>query len=74
VFGPGDSITVRAAEHQNGPSPTLEMLILGGLPIREPIASYGPFVMNTREEISQAIDDFQGGRMGIVPALDLGSA
>jgi quercetin 2,3-dioxygenase len=50
------------------------MLILGGLPIREPIASYGPFVMNTREEISQAIDDFQGGRMGIVPALDLGSA
>ena len=33
VFGPGDTITVRAAEHQNGPSPTLEMLILGGLPI-----------------------------------------
>jgi len=37
---------------------------VSGEPIREPIASYGPFVMNTREEILQAIADFQGGRMG----------
>jgi redox-sensitive bicupin YhaK (pirin superfamily) len=47
-------------------------LLLGGLPIREPIAHYGPFVMNTREEILQAVDDFNAGRMGTIPAVDLG--
>jgi redox-sensitive bicupin YhaK (pirin superfamily) len=71
VFGPGDSVELRAADQQPGPSPTLEVLLLGGLPIREPIAHYGPFVMNTREEIIQAIDDFQEGRMGVVPATEL---
>jgi redox-sensitive bicupin YhaK (pirin superfamily) len=71
VFGPGDSLELRAADRQPGPSPSLEVLLLGGLPIREPIAHYGPFVMNTREEIIQAIDDFQEGRMGVVPATDL---
>jgi quercetin 2,3-dioxygenase len=41
------------------------LLVLGGAPIDEPIASYGPFVMNTREEIAQAIEDYQSGRMGV---------
>ena len=45
-----------------------EVLVLGGLPIREPVARYGPFVMNTREEIVQAVEDFQAGRMGTIPA------
>jgi hypothetical protein len=45
--------------------------MLGGLPIRAPIAHYGPFVMNTRAEILQAIDDHQAGRLGIVPADQL---
>jgi redox-sensitive bicupin YhaK (pirin superfamily) len=71
IYGPGDSITVRAADHQEGPHDALEVLLLGGLPIREPIAHYGPFVMNTREEIVQAIDDFNAGRMGTIPAVDL---
>lgn len=67
--GAGDGLVVRAAGTQplaaaNG----WEILILGGLPIREPIARYGPFVMNTRDEIIQAFEDFQAGRMGIVPA------
>jgi redox-sensitive bicupin YhaK (pirin superfamily) len=68
VFGPGDSITIGAAPEQPEDSPNLEVLLLGGLPIREPIAHYGPFLMNTRQEILDAIDDFQSGRMGLIPA------
>jgi len=71
VFGPGDTVTVGAAAPQTDDFPDLEVLLLGGLPIREPIAHYGPFLMNTREEIMQAIDDFQSGRMGIIPAVEL---
>src|SRR3954451_7729022 len=71
VFGPGGSVTVGAAPSQPEDSPELEILLLGGLPIREPIAHYGPFLMNTRQEIMDAIDDFQAGRMGTVPAVDL---
>ena len=68
VFGPGDHLVVAAADRQAEP---LDVLLLGGLPIREPIAHYGPFVMNTREEILQAVDDFQAGRLGVVPADQL---
>jgi redox-sensitive bicupin YhaK (pirin superfamily) len=68
VFGPGDHLVVRAADRRTEP---LDVLLLGGLPIRAPIAHYGPFVMNTREEIVQAVADFQAGRLGIVPADQL---
>ena len=50
-----------------GPS-RVEVLLLGGQPIREPIAAYGPFVMNHRSELVQAVEDFQAGRLGTVPA------
>ncbi len=69
VFGPGDSLTVTAAATQPADSPNLEVLVLGGLPIREPIAHHGPFLMNTRQEILDAMDDFQAGRMGVIPAV-----
>jgi len=68
VFGPGDAVTIGAADHQPADSPNLEVLLLGGLPIREPIAHYGPFLMNTRAQLAEAIDDFNAGRMGTIPA------
>ena len=64
VFGPGDALTVTAA-----PSGDLDILLLGGEPIREPVAAYGPFVMNTRAELVQAFEDYQAGRLGTVPAV-----
>jgi redox-sensitive bicupin YhaK (pirin superfamily) len=73
VFGPGDALIVTADARQDGRSPTLEVLLLGGRPIREPVVFYGPFVMNTREEIYQAIQDYHAGRMGTIPAGYLGS-
>ena len=42
----------------------LELLLIGGIPLREPIARYGPFVMNTQQEIYQAIEDYRNGRLG----------
>ena len=71
VPGDGDTVRVGAAATQPGDATALEVLLLGGLPIREPIAHYGPFLMNTRAEVLDAIDDFNHGRMGTVPAVDL---
>lgn len=67
VFGPGDALAVAADEQQTSRAPRLEILLIGGRPIRETIVFYGPFVMNTREEITQAIADYRAGRMGVIP-------
>ncbi len=63
VFGAGDALTFGA-----GARTGLDILLLGGRPIREPVAAYGPFVMNTRAELVQAFEDYQAGRLGSIPA------
>jgi len=68
AYGAGDAIRVSADAIQDSNAPTMELFIMGGRPIREPVAQYGPFVMNTREELAQAFEDYQKGRLGVIPA------
>ncbi|WP_431784909.1 pirin family protein [Streptomyces chumphonensis] len=68
VFGSGETITVRADDVQDSHHATLDVVLLGGQPIREPMAHYGPFVMNSHAELVQAFEDFQSGRLGRIPA------
>src|SRR5690606_42165901 len=69
VFGPGNTLRIAAAARQESRSPNRDVLVLGGRPIREPIAWAGPFVMNTRDEVMQAFEDYQAGRPGSIPAV-----
>lgn len=71
VLGTGDAIRVGADRTQDSRSPALEVYVMGGQPIREPVVQYGPFVMNTRAEIAQAFDDYQAGRLGTIPSDQL---
>ena len=73
VFGPGDAITLSADHSQDSRSPNLDVLILGGKPIREPVFFHGPFVMTTRQEVLQAVEDYHAGRLGAIPASYLGN-
>jgi redox-sensitive bicupin YhaK (pirin superfamily) len=67
VFGPGDHLQVAANASQSSLAPALDVVILGGQPIGEPVAWYGPFVMNTKAELQQAINDYRSGKLGVIP-------
>ena len=74
VLGRGDALRLSAARSQQARHAAgLDVVILGGAPIREPIAWAGPFVMNTRVELMQAFEDHNAGRLGNpVPHGDVG--
>ena len=68
VLGAGDRITRRGGRTARSRNrPAMEVLLLGGKPIREPVFQYGPFVMNSKSELIQALEDFESGRFGTVP-------
>jgi redox-sensitive bicupin YhaK (pirin superfamily) len=68
VLGEGDTVLLQADASQESRSPNLEVFLIGGVPLREPVIQYGPFVMSTKAEIMEAFDDYQAGRLGTVPA------
>ena len=67
VLGPGDRISVAAEAVQDSNRRSMEVLLLGGRPIREPVFHYGPFVMNSKSEVAQAFEDYQSGKFGTIP-------
>jgi redox-sensitive bicupin YhaK (pirin superfamily) len=73
VLGDGGALTVTADATQESRSKSMDVLVLGGRPIGEPVVWYGPFVMNTQEEIARAFEDYREGRLGVVPADHIGS-
>jgi len=67
VLGAGDYLTIAANRSQGSRSPALDVIVVGGRPIREPVAWAGPFVMNTKDEVLAAYTDFQRGMFGHIP-------
>jgi redox-sensitive bicupin YhaK (pirin superfamily) len=61
----GEQVEVKASKDTKSP---FDILLVGGIPINEPIVRYGPFVMNTKEEVYQAIEDYRSGLMGTIRA------
>jgi redox-sensitive bicupin YhaK (pirin superfamily) len=64
---PADRSTTSGVALRNGGEVVAEMLVLAAVPLGEPVARHGPFVMNTRAELQMAIDDFRAGRFGKIP-------
>ena len=71
VLGAGDYLTVTADGSQESRSPKLDVIVVGGRPIREPLAWAGPFVMNTKAEVLKAYEDFQQRPLRAHPRLRL---
>jgi redox-sensitive bicupin YhaK (pirin superfamily) len=69
VFGAGDFLTIAADHSQESRAARLDVVVVGGRPIREPLAWAGPFVMNTKAEVLEAYEDFRKGRFGLIPGM-----
>jgi hypothetical protein len=67
VLVDGDTVQLQADPVQESRSPNLDVFLIGGVPLREPVFQHGPFVMSTRQEVIEAFEDFQSGRFGQIP-------
>jgi redox-sensitive bicupin YhaK (pirin superfamily) len=67
VLVDGNTLRIKADEKQDSRTDNMELFIIGGVPLREPVFQYGPFVMSTRDEVIEAYEDFQKGRFGHIP-------
>ena len=63
----GDYVQISANATQESRTPNLEVFLIGGVPLRQPVVQYGPFVMCSNEEIMEAVEDYQAGRFGQIP-------
>lgn len=71
AFGNGSYLDIFGGDPEDSRSEALEVLVLGGRPLGEPVAWYGPFVMNTRDELARAFEDYNAGRLGVIPAQSI---
>ncbi len=72
VTGPGEALILGGSASPDSRTDAFDVLVLGGVPIGEPIAHHGPFVMNSRAELIQAFEDYEAGRLGVIPPNALG--
>jgi redox-sensitive bicupin YhaK (pirin superfamily) len=72
VTAPGDVLTLGGSTSPDARTEAFDVLVLGGQKIGEPIAWQGPFVMNTKAELQQAFQDYQAGKLGVIPHGALG--
>ncbi|MEO6988932.1 MAG: pirin family protein [Aquihabitans sp.] len=73
VTGSGNVLTIGGRPSPDGRTEAFDVLVLGGQRIGEPVAAHGPFVMNTRAELMTAMEDYQAGRLGVIPPNAIGS-
>jgi redox-sensitive bicupin YhaK (pirin superfamily) len=72
VTAPGDVLTIGGAANPDSRTEAFDVLVLGGQKIGEPVAWHGPFVMNTRAELQQAFNDYEAGKLGVIPPGAIG--